>query len=59
MAVDRDKNTQIKVTIPKELHSKLRAISDQMGIPLTQMMLQAVQEKYKDELRELDRKGKD
>lgn len=56
MSIDREKNKQIKVTIPNDLHRKLKIISERIGIPMAQMLLQSSVEKYRDELKELDKK---
>ena len=53
--IDRDKNKQLKVTIPNDLHRKLKIISGKIGIPMAQMLLHSAVEKYRDELKELDR----
>jgi predicted DNA-binding protein len=55
MPIDRDKNKQLKVTIPNDLHRKLKIISEKIGIPMAQMLLQSAVEKYRDELKELDK----
>lgn len=56
MPIDREKNKQLKVTIPNELHRKLKIISEKIGIPMAQMLLQSAVEKYRDELKEVDKK---
>jgi hypothetical protein len=33
MPIDREKNKQLKVTIPNDLHRKLKIISERIGIP--------------------------
>ncbi|MEQ8998448.1 MAG: hypothetical protein RID53_18280 [Coleofasciculus sp. B1-GNL1-01] len=54
MPIDRQKNKQLKVTIPNDLHRKLKIISEKIGIPMAQMLLQSAVEKYREELKELD-----
>ncbi len=56
MPIDREKNKQLKVTIPNEFHRKLKIISEKIGIPMAQMLLQSAVEKYRDELKEVDKK---
>jgi predicted DNA-binding protein len=55
MPIDREKNKQLKVTIPNDLHRKLKIISEKIGIPMAQMLLHSAVEKYRDELKELER----
>jgi hypothetical protein len=55
MPIDREKNKQLKVTIPNDLHRKLKIISEKIGIPMAQMLLQSAVEKYREELKELDK----
>jgi predicted DNA-binding protein len=55
MPIDREKNKQLKVTIPNELHRKLKIISEKIGIPMAQMLLQSAVEKYRDELKEVEK----
>lgn len=50
MAVDREKNKIVKVTVPNELWEKLKAIADSRGIPMSQLFLQATLDRYKDDL---------
>lgn len=55
MPIDREKNKQLKVTIPNELHRKLKIISEKIGIPMAQMLWQSAVEKYRDELKEVEK----
>ncbi len=50
MPVDKQKNKQVKVTIPNELYDKLKTIAEARGTPLAQLLLQAAIDRYKDDL---------
>jgi predicted DNA-binding protein len=43
------------LSIPNDLHRKLKIISERIGIPMAQMLLQSAVEKYREELKELDK----
>jgi predicted DNA binding CopG/RHH family protein len=46
MSIDKEKNARIQVTVPKEMLPRLREIAAGKGLPLSQLFLQAVVEKY-------------
>lgn len=54
MPIDREKNAQIKVTIPRKLHGQFKRLSERTGIPIAQMLLHAAIEKYKEDLKEVE-----